>query len=205
MIASFKHAKQRFSQLDQSLCHEKVSIGSDGESTEIVLARGVKSTGNKNELWVEFLEDGMDDAVIEIDILIIARRLIVVAFLLLINSIQRNVNLRAFSLFKAAIKIISGGSAWVVSSAIVPVNRDEEDIFVFIEDVVGAVSLVHVIIEDGDALDVMPLLEVACAECHIVEHAKTVDFVLGSRVVSRRTNHAESVCPFSVHHFIYSL
>lgn len=158
MIAAFKHAKQRFSQLDQSLCHEKVCIGSDSESTEIVLARGVKPTRNKNELRVKFLEDGMDDAVVEVSILVVSGRLIVVALSLLIHSIERNVELCAFCLFKATISIISGGAAWVVSSAVIPVNRDEEDVFVSIEDVVGAVSFVHVVIEDGDALDVMLLL-----------------------------------------------
>ena len=74
-----------------------------------------------------------------------------------------------------------------------------------IEDVVCTVSLMYIIVEDGDALKVMFELEVSCAHCHVVEHTKTVDFVLGARMVAWRAHNTESIRPFSTHHLVYTL
>ena len=54
-----------------------------------------------------------------------------------------------------------------------------------IEDMVCAISLVHIVVQDGDTIDIVSTLQVSGSHCDVVKDAKAVDSPLLARMMAR--------------------
>ncbi len=70
-------------------------------------------------------------------------------------------------------------------------ERDEEHRVVAAEDCLGAVPVVHVVVDDRDPREPELRLRVARRDRHVVEHAEPHRLV-GERVVAGRANEREA-------------
>jgi hypothetical protein len=141
----------------------------------------------------------VDDPVIEINVFIIAVSLEIVSFSLFADDVKRYVEFGAFSLSHSAVGEVSAWSAGIVGAPVISMHRDEEDVAVVVKDVVSAVALVNIVVNDGDASQIVFYLQITSSHCHIVEHTKPINAALLARVMAWRSHHAEAIGPLSAH------
>lgn len=205
VVPSLQHAKHWLVELLQSSGHVVVWIRSDSEAADWIVPCRIEAAGNEQELRLEWLDDWMNDPVIEVDVLVIAGCLKGKLRSLLRMVVQRNVELCAFACTDAAVGVICALTSWIVCTVVVPVHRNKENVGIFSEDVMGAVSLMHIVIQDEYLLDRISLLQITSSDCDVIEDTKAIDCVLCSWVVSGWSNECKSIVPASTHHVVDSV
>mmetsp|Transcript_58624 Transcript_58624/g.188497 ORF Transcript_58624/g.188497 Transcript_58624/m.188497 type:complete len:270 (-) Transcript_58624:211-1020(-) len=88
--------------------------------------------------------------------------------------------------------VLEKARAWEESVVVEAVDAEEEDVRILREEVVGTVSMVHVPIHDGHALQAMPALQVPGCYSHVVEEAKAGGAVARGMVAGR--SHDSHAC-----------
>lgn len=125
-------------------------------------------------------QDWLDDAMEYINVVIIAWGLEVVGLECLIYKVQRNVEFRPFGLHFPIVLIAPLIPSRVESAPVVPVNRDKENFLVLLHNMLCAITMMDVPVQDGYSL-FLPLFEdIISANRNIVVDAEAVDCALSS-------------------------
>lgn len=137
----------------------------------------------------------MESTFKDIDVLVVAWSQ-VVGLILLVRGVPRNIDLLSLSW---AIAYIGMGSRVprIERPTIVPMQRDKQQVWVLLEEVLGAIPMMYIPIKHSDAIDVVLGTEVLNTYGDVVVHAEPIDCVSGSTMMSGRANNSEGISPFS--------
>ena len=139
---------------------------------------------------------------IQIDILIISRRLKIIRMIILINKIQWNINFCAFCCGFSIIMKISIISGRIIGASVIPMNRHKQNLAIILHDMLSAISMVNIPINNGDPLFFPLINQIVGSNRNVVVNTKAIDGVFGTRMMPRRSDYSKSVLPLAFHQFV---